>query len=399
MAVDWSELPPELLYTIATNLKHLQDHIRFRSVCQAWRSSTPETPVNLPCQLPWLMLPAHHFCFNPPSHHRGFYDLSNNKIHALSLSKITHRSRRCGSSHGWLAFLEESPSFFILNPLTRAVVNLPPLSQFPNVMSFDFSKVGREYTLKTGDDDDVYSCNLKEMRDSYIKKVILSRSPHSGSDYIVVALINQTGDLAYCKKHDLSWKFIEAAHGYCEDVVYYNGMFMAVNKYGEIAACDLNGDKPNVSFMNTPHIVGGDMQYLVACKDELLLVTRYLELEFNGESSQLDIIYKTTEFQVSRLNFKGVNWEALNSLGDMALFLGENSSLAMSASEFPECKGNRIYFTDDYSEWNYDGVNGDHDLGVYNLDDGSIEALPCYPFNSYSTRSWPPPIWVTPNPC
>lgn len=248
-------------------------------------------------------------------------------------------------------------------------------------------------------DGDVYNCNLKEMRDSFFKKVILSTSPSDQSNYIVLAIINQTGDLAYCKKGDLSWKFIDDAQGYCEDAIYFQGMFYAVNKFGGIVVCDVNFDSPRVSFINTPHQVGGDMQYLVACMDELLLVTRYLELEFDGDSRQLDIIYRTTEFQVSRLDLKGPKWEVVTSLDDWVLFVGENSSFVLSASDFPECKGNQIYFTDDYSEWNYDGVNGDHDLGVYNLEDGSIEDLPCYPRNSYSGRCWPPPIWVSPNPC
>lgn len=52
-----------------------------------------------------------------------------------------------------------------------------------------------------------------------------------------------------------------------------------------------------------------------------------------------------------------------------------------------------IYFTDDYSGANYDGAAGYHVVGVYNLKDGSIETLPCYPPNSH----WP--IWITPSLC
>nr|GEZ11478.1 hybrid signal transduction histidine kinase M [Tanacetum cinerariifolium] len=66
---------------------------------------------------------------------------------------------------------------------------------------------------------------------------------------------------------------------------------------------------------------------------------------------------------------------------------GENSSIAFCASDFPGCKGNCIYYTDDYSEWNYDGADGSHDLGVYNVEKGgSVEALPCYPENLYNGR-------------
>lgn len=396
--VDWSDLPPELVEFIANKIKIHKDYIRFRSVCLNWRFSIPKTPKHLPCQLPWLMLPPSRSHHHQSSSRRGFYSLSDNKVHFFTLPEVSITRRRCGSSFGWLVMLDETPAMFLINPLTKAKLHLPPLSSFPNVMNFTFYNIGKEYTLKTGEGD-VYYCNLKEMRDSFIKKVIFSASPSNKSDYIALAILNQTGDLAFCKKGDQSWKFMPDAQSYCEDVIYHKGLFYAVNKFGSIVVCDLHGDSPKVSFINTPRQLGGDMQYLVSSVNELLLVTRYLELEFDVDQHQLDILYKTIEFRVFRLDLSGPKWEIVTRLDDRALFVGENSSLVICASDFPGCKGNCIYYTDDYSEWNYDGANGDHDLGVYDLEDGSVEALPCYPKNSYSGRRWPPPIWVTPNPC
>lgn len=56
-AVDWSELPPELIQTIAEKLITHTDYLRFRAVSTTWRLSTPTAPLHLPTQLPWLMLP------------------------------------------------------------------------------------------------------------------------------------------------------------------------------------------------------------------------------------------------------------------------------------------------------------------------------------------------------
>lgn len=282
--------------------------------------------------------------------------------------------------------------------MTREKVGLPPLSSFPNVVMFDIYCVGREYCLRSRDGG-VYRSDLREMRDLFIKKMVLSASPSGGADFVALVILNQTGDLAFCKRGDKCWRFIEEAQSYCEDVMYHKGLFYAVNKHGAVVVCDVSGDVPSVSYIDMPQQIGGDMQYVVSSMDEVLLLTRYLELEFDVDHHQLDIMYKTTEFQVFRLDLNGPKWESVTSLNDCVLFVGENSSLALSTLDFSECKGNRIFYTDDYSEWNYDGVNGDHDLGVYNLEDGSIEALPCYPKNSYSRRRWPPPIWVTPNPC
>ncbi|CAK9187921.1 unnamed protein product [Ilex paraguariensis] len=361
MAVDWSDLRPELLETIARKLTVLGDYIRFRAVCVNWGSSTPKTPKHLPCQLPWLMLPHNRYNL---SSCRALYSLTDNKVYALNLPEASHRRRLCGSSHGWLIILEESPAIFIINLLTRAKINLLPLSAFPNVIDFNFSDVGREYKLRDPDGD-VYTRNLKEMRDSFVKKMILSSSPLNDSNYIAVAILNQTGDLAYLNNGEPFWRFIHEAHSYCEDVIYYNGLFYAVNKFGGIAVCDLQGDSPRVSFIDTPRHTVGDMEYLVNWMDELLLVTRYLELEFDV---YLDIAYKTSEFRVFRLDLSGPKWERVTSL-------------------------------DDYSEANYDGGSGDHDLGVYYLEDGSIEALLGFPRNSQTGFLCSPPIWVSPNLC
>ncbi|GFS31902.1 hypothetical protein Acr_00g0019870 [Actinidia rufa] len=302
----------------------------------------PSHPSPLLCQLPWLMLPH-----GPTSHRRGFFSISSSP-----------RRRLCGSSHVWFSITDESPAIFLLNPLTRAKVLLPPLSAFPNVVAFNLYDVGSEYTLRAPNSD-TYTLNLKKMRDFFIKKVILSSRDDS---YIAFAILNQTGDLVFCKNGDQSWKFIEDAQSYCEDVIYCNGLFYAVNKLGEIAVCDIHGPSPRVSIICTPPQIGGDMQYVVSSSEELLLVSRYLDFEF--VDYQFDNVYKTTEFRVYRLDLNGPKWERVMRLGDQMLFLGENASLALSATDFPGCKGNCIYYTDDYSESNYDGVPGNNDLSV-----------------------------------
>lgn len=238
------------------------------------------------------------------------------------------------------------------------------------------------------------------MRDSFVKKIVLSNSPSGGSDFLALAIINKTGDLAYWKDGLNSWGLIRGARSFCEDVIYFNGLFYAVDKYGSIAVCDVSGDSPIVEFIRTPRAIDGDMQYLVNANGELLLVTRYLELATDLAQLQFGIgTYETHEFRVFKLELSGRKWERVMSLGGTMLFLGENSSLALVATDFPGCKGNRIYFTDDYSELDYGGFPGNHDLGIFNLEDGTIEQLPCYPRNSHSHLQWPPPIWITPNPC
>lgn len=288
----------------------------------------------------------------------------------------------------------------VINPLTRVSFNLPPLSSFPNVTGFDFYKIGREYTLRSNENE-VYYSSLIEMRDCFIKKVILSGSPKSKPDFVALAVLNQTGDVAYCRGNDESWKFIHEANSHCEDVICYKGLFYAVDKSGIVAVIDVSEDEPRMTYIDMPGPVTGDMMYLAKPNDdELFLIVRNLDLEVDVAHHGLDVAYKTFQFCVFALvrGEQGPSWKQVQSLGDHVMFLGENSSFVLSASDYPGFKGNRIYFTDDYSEINYDGVLGEHDMGVYNMEDGTIEVLPCYPRTPYSRLRWPPPIWITPNP-
>lgn len=212
-----------------------------------------------------------------------------------------------------------------------------------------------------------------------------------------MAILNLTGDLAFCKNGDHSWTLIHDAKFFSEDVIYHKDLFYAVDKNGAIAVCDVSHVSPRVSIIETPSQFGGDMQYLVNSEDdeELLLVTRYLDLVH--DNVDLLVFCKTVRFEVFRMNWNEQLWERVTSLGDRTLFVGGNSSLLLSTSDFPACSGNCIYFTDDYCEFNEEFVFGDYDSGIFKLCDGSIEPLPSYWRTSHSQVNGPP-IWVTPNP-
>lgn len=240
---------------------------------------------------------------------------------------------------------------------------------------------------------ELYTLSLRQMRDSFFKKLVLSSSPSRANGFTALAILNQTGDLAFCRNGDESWTFIDGARSYSEDVVYLEGLFFAVNKYGGVAVCDVRGVSPSVSFMETPRQMGADMQYLVNSGDDLLLVSRYLDLDNVDDES--NVVYRTVGFDVFKMDWSGPRWEKVKDLGDRMLFIGLNSSSSLSASDFPECFGNSIYFTDDYSEFNFERAVGEHDSGIFRLCDETIQGR----WNSHCHVHWPPPLWVTPNPC
>uniref|UniRef100_A0A7N0RBU0 F-box domain-containing protein n=1 Tax=Kalanchoe fedtschenkoi TaxID=63787 RepID=A0A7N0RBU0_KALFE len=393
---DWSDLPPDLLHSISLRLLNYSDFLRFRAVSRHFHSSTSATPTHLPTQLPWLLLPQTLSATPTSTLRRALYDISLDKFHFLPGLDLSNRKRCCGSSHGWLFILDEYPTITLLNALTADRLHLPPLSTFSNVVSLDFSNVGREYTLRNKAGV-LYTSSLWRMRDMFIKKIVLSGSPVNNRDFAAMAILNQSSELGYCKNGDKSWSIVDGVEG-CEDVVFSNGLFYAVNKTGCVMSCDVSGPWPKVCVIDTARIDGGDMHYLVGVEEGLLFVSRYLDMVYEEDFDQPDVMYKTIGFTVFRMDLCSGLWEKMTSLGDRALFLGENSSLCLVAYDYVGCKGNCIYFTDDYSASNCDGYWGDFDLGVYNLVDDSIEPLVSCPRNSRTGLRWPPPIWVTPNP-
>lgn len=282
--------------------------------------------------------------------------------------------------------------------MTKARVNLPPLSSFPNVLNFNFSDVGREYSIRTSSIGNIdatayYTCDLKLMRDTFIRKIVLSASPgNGGDDYAAVAILNCSGDLGFCKRGDDCWKIVPGARDFSEDVIYIKGLFYGVNKLGDVAVINAEEIASRVKIIETQMIGGGDMLYLVNYGDELLLVSRFLDLV--NEYAEL---YRTTRFEVYKLDECGSRWEMVKNLEDRIIFLGKNSSLLLSASDTPGCQGNCIYFTDDHSDLPYGNGGVYCDMGFFSLKDGTIEPLPCYSDTSKMLQRCPP-IWVTPNP-
>ncbi|KAF1865315.1 hypothetical protein Lal_00004689 [Lupinus albus] len=396
MSVEWVELPFEILESISKLFSFYTDYLRLRAVCHSWRSSLPKNPLHLPTQLPCLMLSP-----------RAFFHLPNHKTHLLNLPEPSNGIRYCGSSHGWLVILDETPNVRLLNPVTRETLHLPELNTFPDVVSFSYSNIGREY-LVTNPHGGVHALNLSEMRNCYVKKIVLSSSPclQSGDDFAAFAIVGKgQHNLGFCKKGNDCWGFVMSDELYCwEDVVYQNGLFYAVTKEGTIAVCDIYGyGPPQVTVIQTtaPFEFCGDIYYVVFSGVDMLLVARILEQEFDNNDDggdEYNLVYRTVGFDVFKMNWSEMKWEKIESLGDRVLFLGGNSSLCLIASDFVGCLKDCIYFTDDYSDSNYDDACGKHDVGVFSLWDQSIELLPCYPRNSYSRLGWPLPIWVSPNP-
>ena len=87
----------------------------------------------------------------------------------------------------------------------------------------------------------------------------------------------------------------------------------------------------------------------------------------------------------------------MKSLGDEALFVGDNQSMSILASNFPGCQPNSIYFTDDsidvFAIKNTYRPKGPFDMGIYCLENGTFQK---HYTPKYKHRYLAPPLWVVP---
>ncbi|KAH1089405.1 hypothetical protein J1N35_016662 [Gossypium stocksii] len=77
---------------------------------------------------------------------------------------------------------------------------------------------------------------------------------------------------------------------------------------------------------------------------------------------------------------EGWEWKEMKSIENCALFVGDNSSLSVVASDFCECQPNYVYLIDDYEAFLYasmaphgsNALKSTKNVGVYNMETRSF---------------------------
>ncbi|KAG2695225.1 hypothetical protein I3760_07G005100 [Carya illinoinensis] len=370
--VDWSDLPKELLPCIGKSLESSAEVLRFRSVCASWRSCIPsfrEISPSLPLPFP-----------NPISP-RGEAYVSLTTFYRLELA---HQNPN--PSEGWLIRVEESEPGKIrfLNPLSGRHIRVLPES-FPkliNLLDFRVLEVSKAY--KVGK-------SLSGSSFTTVNKVVLfPNSAWTRAEDCVVFIIYLDGNLGYAKYGDKRWTLVDKQYSHYDDIIVYKGQFYVIDRLGTVSWID--SSLKLIQF--SPPLCGlGSQKYLVESCGELYVLDRY----FDGERSQRryrdenifadlpssHVCPRTIDFKVYKLDQEWGTWVLVKNLSDTMFILSNDCSFSVSAREFPACKGNCIYFTDE---------NG---FFVFNLGDGSFSKIQCFPDFSHIFR--PPPSWLSPN--
>ncbi|XP_004298358.1 PREDICTED: F-box protein At2g26160-like isoform X2 [Fragaria vesca subsp. vesca] len=376
---EWASLPMDIFFLTLDKLFELIDHVRLAVVCKHWNdvSKAHNRTTQRWCKvLPMLMIP-----FGSRTK-RMVCSLSEGKIYTNVQLPVPYDKRCSGSSHGWLATADETFAITLLNPFRKAeAIHLPPL-----VTPYDLP--GCQSELQKHRDE------LKKQYHYYVRKVILSADPSSNpNNYVVVAIYDNCCRLAFIRAGQRDWTYLEEPYMF-SDAIFHRNEIYAVGLGGIIASVDINSsDDPSShpkAIIRTPlrpmvHPVfpyKADKAYLVESSNgDLLHVRKFLKPK-EGVDQKLGVV----NFVVYKVLFSDkdgsiVKQNVVDSIGDDALFLGDNHSMTVLASNFPRCQPNSIYFTNDI--WN-------GGIGIFSLANKTVTQL-YRPQNPI-----PPAIWIVP---
>ncbi|XP_021833978.1 F-box protein SKIP23-like [Prunus avium] len=376
MGSDWAELCNQILDLVLEKLVSSSDYLRFSLVCKSWHSAAKDyqRSGNLStCHPPMLLIST------GKNGIWRLYNIMDDKV--LDLQLNLSNKRFCGSSKGWLIAVDQSRIVTLINPFVRvkgrrmkknSIIRLPPLTPpSPNI---------RDEMLAWAP----YS-------NYFIFKAMLSADPIlDANNCIVLVIYEQQCQMAFIRLNkDTTWTYVDQRYSIIEEVVLHQHKVYAASDRSFVSFDITTRSLSNVKFVAQCFRSGDWMKtYLVDSNDEeLLMVERKIELEEERV---------TRKFKIFKFDYKECKWIVKKSLGDVAIFLGDNSSISVSASKFPECQPNCIYFTHDNISVGAElGPRGPCDIGVYDVASKKI-SQPSKDVMTLVKKSRQPPIWIVP---
>nr|AAP12904.1 hypothetical protein Os03g40410 [Oryza sativa Japonica Group] len=212
----------DLLLIILERLE-LPHALAFAAVCTTWSSAA--TAAGVPrSRTPWIMSWGNHVDKRLDERRRSAVtcnlyhpDDAVDKIYSVSFPKGSFVA--CyGASHGWLVLANDLSNLVLHNPVTLAMIPLPPITDFACVEAVYGSEEGNleHYLLETN-----------------------SR----GGDYVVMIIHNNGEWLSFVKAGQSKWQVASTLSGGDRylDCAYHKGRFHAVTLHGMVEKWDLDG--------------------------------------------------------------------------------------------------------------------------------------------------------------
>ncbi|KAL9231742.1 hypothetical protein vseg_006930 [Gypsophila vaccaria] len=378
----WLNLTNDVLALILKRLHTRLDLCRFTSVCKSWRSfAIPKhTHTLFPLTLPPLSPNSRQLSLSPAI----LYVLSPKDRH----------------SDVWLVKVAEvgGTRWDLLNPLTNAKLYSTDWVKPKRVdmTALRCLELGRAYRVQArGGGGDRF--DFEDFNSSISVKKVAVRIVEG--EVWVVGLYSYGQIGVWCGSGDHCWKVLE---GQFEDVVCFDGEFYAVDRRGRLVRVDTRSCEllELVAAMEGVSMYMYMYNYLVEANYRLYMVNKIVNprpVNYYDEEEEEWVVDKTSVgkplgFNVCVLDWRGMCWEKVKSVGNTVLFVSRDATFAVRAQDLGWSKGDCVFFEgltgyDDGADMKF-GLNA----GVYSLEDGGIST-----FGSLSSRwtdiFWPPSSW------
>lgn len=366
-------LPPDVMEKILERV-NLRERIRLSIVCKDWRSIVMQR-CGAKHELPWLLLPRPRYFGKK---YMRFYMLSESKVVKLKLPKQVRGDWIYGSSKGWLIMVKEqglNSSMCLLNPISGALHQLPPLRTIPSFKEF------------------VKTRAWKRLRaNGFFRRVALSTS--DDPNYCTVAAIfNDENTLGLCRPGDKTWSVSQvldidpnASFSRLTDVLFSSDTLYALIQsekdgfvdaatrtlnFGDNAVAlklvyDKHEDDLNIDMNINQFYEDLMIAYNAECRsmlsestsNEVLLIhqmknyTVRREYDQDGEGGVIDCEVPGFDPHMSTRSFKVYKifpgnescFLEMQVLGDQLIFFGDGGCFSHPTCEFKESQRNCIYF-------------------------------------------------------
>lgn len=363
IVIPWSDLPKELLERIAKCLDTETDVLRFRAVCNSWRSSTkpfekfPYSTVKLP--FPFDARETSH-----PKHHGAYFSLTERTVYRVQLPDSKE-------PNFWLVKIERSTDgkMRILNPVTHRQVKILPETQIPkvlNTLDFRVSEVCKAYTLQYVNPSEPNQND--EYR--YARKVVLSAGVEN-DEYVVMAIDN-SNKLWYTKSGDEKWTMLRDYNACFSfyDVVNYKGQFHGIDGWGGTWAFDSEFESTKVTYNM---YYSAFKRHLVELENGELFLVEEMRDKDNinaGWGFPITTVRKpAVDIMISAIDKKEREWVETKAVNDWIIVVGDDCSFSVSTKEFEGCKGSRVFFADRYIFIRTEEEKMPHDIFGHDYDD------------------------------
>ncbi|MED6119639.1 hypothetical protein PIB30_013271 [Stylosanthes scabra] len=393
----WASIHQDMLSEIAKLFYSYDEYLQLGLVCKQWNFKLPKIPGGN--KIPWLLLPIGSGATRKPFEASTLEEedmqlptieeedgrrLEEKGIYHLTLPELQDNLTR-GSCHGWIIMVLTYEGIVrMLNPFTKVCFDLPPISTLPNVIDIH----GDKCTIDLG--DKFYTLETTQMHKLQVWKVITNLAPNN-DDFMAVIVYAWDRNLAFYKPNDRRWLKFPTTHKHILDVIFFHDKIYAADNNHQLYEFHIDKKTGPVGriYEATPPSLDlpidiFHLNYLIGCDDgSLLMLIRHFHAIGRA-------YYETIKFDVYKLNKNEKVWSRIYNLGNYVLVVGLNSSVQIFASNFLNCKGNTIYFTDNPLALQSLDIPCHHDIGIFNLEDGSCHRLLA------DVNFVCPPIWILP---